>query len=150
MEFWQNIFLITYAFINLLISIKGFYECKYVKNSYKLTPILNLLGIFVWGDAVIFGPFWTITATASYFIKNWFLFLLTMSVFWFVRSLGETIYWFNQQFSNKELNPPKKLFGYSIFQNDSIWYVYQIFWQCITVVSIIFVIYFSKLWLKGL
>jgi len=149
MEIWQKAVLLVYGLVNFFVFVRGFYECKIKKNAYGLTPSLLILGIFAWGDAVIFGPFWTGSVIVSYFLKDWNLFLLIVSVFWVVRSLGETIYWLNQQFSTVDRNPPKRLSWYSIFQNDSVWYAHQIKWQCVTVISIIFSIYFAKIWLQG-
>jgi len=148
MELWQKTVLLVYALINLVVFAKGFYECKVKKNAYDLTPGLVFLGIFAWGDAIVFGPFWVGSSIVAYFLADWYLFLLIVSVFWVVRSLGETIYWFNQQFSKSlPWNKPVKLPFYSIFQNDSVWYIYQIIWQCTTVISIIFSLYFGRLWL---
>lgn len=149
MQDWQRFFLILVAFLNLIIFFKGYNECKYKKNPYGLTPVLGFLGIFAWGDAVIIGLFWIIAALVSLLSTDWYLFLLIISVFWVIRSLGETIYWFNQQFSSKsyDWNKPENLPLHSVFHNDSIWYIFQIFMQCISVVSIIFTIYFAKLWL---
>jgi len=149
MENWQRLSILVYALVNLGVFVKGYNECKYRKNSYGLTPLLNPLGVIAWGDAVVFGPFWILTSLVSYFLNDWFLFLLTISVFWVVRSVGETIYWFNQQFSTINRNPPKKLPFHSIFHNDSVWFIHQIIWQCITVVSIIFTIFLTKLWLES-
>ena len=146
---WQKIILFSYAVLNLTIFVKGYHECKYRKNVYKLASYLAPLGIFVWGDAVVFGLFWTLASLISFLLKDWALFLLIISIFWVVRSLGETIYWFNQQFSTIVRSPPNKLCFYWLFQNDSIWFVYQILWQCVTVVSIISSIYFGNFWLKS-
>jgi hypothetical protein len=143
----QKIVLI-YGLINLLVFLKGFYETKYRKNAYGVTRPLYILGMFVWGDAVIFGLFWAFSSLIALYLKDWYLFLLIVSVFWVVRSLGETIYWFNQQFSKINRNPPEKLPCYSIFQNDSIWFAHQIGWQCVTVAALIFTIYFAHLWLS--
>ncbi len=144
----QQTIVLIYGLINFLIFLKGFYETKYKRNAYGLIRSLAILGMFVWGDAVVFGLFWTVSSIITLYLKDWYLFLLIVSVFWVVRSLGETIYWFNQQFSKINRNPPEKLLGYSIFQNDSIWFAYQIVWQCITVVSILFTIYFAYMWLQ--
>jgi hypothetical protein len=147
MENWQQFIVLVYALLNLGIFLKGYYECKFRKNAYGLTPYLNFLGVFVWGDAVVFCLFWIAASLITYLLKDWYLFLLIVSVFWVVRSLGETIYWFNEQFSTTNRNPPEKLLFHNIFHNDSVWFVYQIIWQCVTVISVVFTIYFSKLWL---
>lgn len=143
----QKVVLIC-GLVNFLVFLKGFYETKYKRNAYGATIPLSILGMFVWGDAVVFGLFWMLSVIISLYLRDWYLFLLIVSVFWVVRSLGETLYWFNQQFSKVNRNPPKKLIGYSIFQNDSIWFAYQIVCQCIAIISIISTIYFTGLWLQ--
>lgn len=150
MNLLQAGFVLGYGIIAFLVFLKGFYESKEKKNAYGLVPWLYLLGIFAWGDAVILGLFWFLSSLITFFLQDWILFLLIISVFWMVRSLGEMIYWFNQQFSSKtyDWNKPENLLGHSIFHDDSIWYIYQIVYQCITVVSIIMTIYLANLWLK--
>jgi len=149
MTSWQNLFILLFALINVFVFFKGFYESKYKKNAYGLTRILLPLGIFAWGDAVVLGPFWVISSIIALILKDWYLFLLIISIFWVVRSVGETIYWFNQQFSSKiyDWNKPENLPWHSIFHNDSVWFIHQIVWQCTTVVSVILSIYFINLWL---
>ncbi len=149
MENWQKVLVIIYGIVNLVVFSKGYRETKHKKNAFGLTLLLGPLGIFAWGDAVVFGLFWVIVTVLSLLLNEWNLFCLIVSVFWVVRSLGETLYWFNQQFSTINRNPPKNLFFYSIFQNDSVWFAYQIMWQCVTVASIIFSIYFSHTWLAS-
>jgi len=149
MQDWQKTVLFVYSLFNLFVFVKGLHECRIKKNAYGLTPFLFFIGVFAWGDAVIFGPFWILVSIVSYLLIDWILFLLILSLFWVVRSLGETIYWFNQQFSKVKRQPPEKLPGYRIFRDDSIWFAYQIFTQCITVVALVFSIYLSKLWLQS-
>jgi len=150
MNIWQQTFILLYALFNLLIFIKGYYESKYKKNAYGFTRPLLFIGAFVWGDAVVFGPFWVLSSAVVLLLKDWYLFLFIVSVFWVIRSLGETIYWFNQQFSTVNRNPIKNLPWNSIFHNDSVWFIHQIIWQCVTVISTIFSIYFASLWLRNL
>jgi len=150
MESWQKIFIFTFGLSNLIIFFKGFYMCKNKRAAYTLTPRLTVLGIFAWGDAVVFGLFWTLVSITVLLLNNFILFCLTFSVFWFVRSLGETIYWFNQQFAQKVYmwNEPKNLKLHWLFHDDSVWYVYQISWQCVSIISIIVSIYFGSLWIQ--
>jgi len=150
MSILQQTIILIFGFINLLVFLKGFYVTKYKKNAFGIFHPLSILGMFAWGDAVVFGIFWTISSVITWYLKDWYLFLLTVSVFWVVRSFGETIYWFNQQFSKIKRNPPENLIGHSIFRNDSIWFAYQITWQCVTIVAIMFTIYFAGMWLKGI
>ena len=148
MEAYQRIILILYGIFAFFGFLKGLNECKNKKNPYGNAHLFNLIGAFVWGDAVIFGLFWTLASGIFYLLNDWILFLLTISLFWAVRSFGETIYWFNQQFSKINRNPPGRLFLYKIFHGDAVWFIYQIFWQCITIISIIFSIYFAARWLQ--
>lgn len=115
-------------------------------RTFSLTPLLYPLGIFVWGDAPILGAFWVVVAIAGMLVGNMAFFLLCVSLFWCVRSVGETIYWLLQQFSPLKRNPPEQLFGYRFVKDESIWFMYQLFWQCMTVVSLIFVLYFAFSW----
>jgi hypothetical protein len=146
MEKWQYIFVFIFGLISLLISLKGFKESSSKNNSFGLTPYLLPFGIFVWGDAVIFGFFWLLVSSITLLLNDWILFLLIISVFWVVRSFGETIYWFNQQFSKINRNPPEKFWLFKYFHNDSVWFIHQIIWQCIAVISIIITIYLVKIW----
>lgn len=140
--------IIVYGLISLLAFIKGFYEVNKKNNPYGGTPFFFWLGIFVWGDAVAIGLFWFLVSLISFLLSDWVLFLLIISIFWIVRSLGEIIYWINQQFSPIIRNPPKTLFGYKLFKNDSIWFIYQVFWQCVMAMSIIFSILLTRLWIQ--
>jgi hypothetical protein len=143
------IFILIYALFAALIGLRGFFESTKKGNTFKLTPYLSWMGIFVWGDAFVIGFFWFFVAVLSYLLNDYLLFVLSISIFWIVRSMGKTIYWINEQFANTHRNKPENLMGYKFFKNDSIWFIYQIFWQCIAVLSIIVSIYLSAMWLRG-
>lgn len=142
--------ILIYAVFSLLVFIMGVNEAVRKKNPFKLSKHLSWMGIFVWGDAVILGPFWLMASLLVLLLNDWLLFLVIISVFWTVRSVGETIYWLNQQFSSVNRNPPATLTGYRFFKNDSIWFIYQLFSQCVTIISLISTIYFSYRWLVSL
>lgn len=141
------VFPIFFTF-SLAIFLYSLHQTKTKKNSFGETPYLFPLGIFVWADGVIIGLFWSLISFTVYLLRNWKLFLLIFSLFWFVRSLGETIYWLNQQFSPLNRNPPSSLRFHQIFHNDSIWFAYQVFWQCLSVISGVLSVYFGAVWLK--
>lgn len=138
---------LLFSVFSLLLTLIGLWKSTKKNQVFEETPYLSWLGIFVWGDAVIFGVFWAIAGLVVYLTHSIELMWLIYSVFWVVRSFGETIYWFNQQFSSINRNPPERLKGFRFYKNDSIWFAYQIWWQCIAVVSIIATIYFAHLWL---
>lgn len=146
MELWQKILISTYAGFSLIIFFISIYESVKKKNNYRLTPLLFFMGIFVCGDGIIFGFFWFLVSLISLKINSWIFFLLIISVFWLVRSWGESTYWIQQQFSTINRNPPEKLFGYRFFKNNSIWFIYQTLWQVITIVSILVTIYLISLY----
>ena len=144
----KNYLLFFLAIFSFTAFIRAVHQCKNKKNPFGLTPLYSILGAFVWGDVVVFGLFWFFVAVFILILKDWLLFLLIISVFWLIRSNGEMIYWLNEQFSEKTRNEPHKLFLSSVFPYDSIWYVYQIGSQCISVISLISTIYITKLWLE--
>lgn len=147
MSVLHNIFLGGFLFVSLISFILGLKKSKSgITNSE--TPYLFFIGAFVWADAVVLGLFWSLAALLVLILQDWLLFWLIGSVFWMVRSFGEIIYWLNQQFSSKNRNPPQKIWLYKFFPNDSVWFVIQVYWQCILVASIIVSVYLFSIWLK--
>src|SRR3989344_4204054 len=150
MTTWQQIIILIYGVLGLVGSFRSYRECKKKGNAYGLTPQYYIYGAFVYGDMVVFGIFWLLVGMVTFVLQDWLLFLLTQSLFWLVRSVGETIYWFNEQFSTKNRNHPASLPGFHIFKDDSIWYVYQIVAQLITVITLITSVILIPLCLKSL
>ncbi|RJR24944.1 hypothetical protein C4578_01960 [Candidatus Microgenomates bacterium] len=144
MENWQIIAL-SLGLFSLMGFVKGLLEAK-KNNSFCSAGVFNLIGAFVWADAVVFGLFFFFFSLVSIVLNDFILFLLGISLFWLVRSVGETVYWLNQQFSDLKHNPPERFLIYKFFKNDSVWIIYQIFWQCLTVVFLLSSIYLVKLW----
>ncbi len=149
MNGWQQILVSVFGITALSLFALSFYQSKYKKNAYGSFYPLNIIGAFVWGDGVVFGVFWTLVSLIIMLRDDWILFLLTLSLFWLVRSVGEAIYQLLQQFSEKKRNSldnyPRLL---KVFHNDSVWFVYQIYWQCITVATLLLSIYFATLWIR--
>jgi len=150
MNISEETIVIIYGILSLIVFIKGLQQSIKKKNLYGNTTYLCCMGIFVWGDALILGIFWFLSSLISYLLKDWYLFLLIFSVFWVVRSFGEMIYWLNQQFIKDKSNYYEKTIGYRFLKSDAILFIYQIFWQCVCIVSIITTIYFANLWLSSL
>lgn len=134
---------------NVALFFKSKTECAR-SNSFGLTRGLSVLGMFVWGDVLVLSSFWVLVAGVSLMLQSWWLFLLLVSTFWLVRSLGETVYWFLQQFASQKRDKPDTLLGYNLVKNESIWFMYQVFWQCMTVVSVVTTIYCASQWLESL
>ena len=148
MNIFQKYLLLIITLYSIVGLIKGLRE-SLKGHAFSEAKYFYMAGAFVWGDMAVFGIFWIIAIIIVYSLNSWVFFLLIVSVFWFVRSLGETIYWFNQQFSPKRSESPEKFWHYKIFKNESIWFINQIFWQCITVISIITTLYFASLWVAS-
>lgn len=144
--FWQHLFLVVFFLAGFGASMLGLIKSR-AGHTNRETPLLSILGMFVWADAAVLGLFWMLVAAVSLFLCDWLLFWLIVAVFWVVRSLGEIVYWLNEQFSTLSRNPPQKFWLYRFFPNDSIWFVYQVFWQCVLVASIIVSVYLFSLWL---
>jgi hypothetical protein len=144
----QELFVIAYGLVALCCFLKGFYEIRTKKNAFGSAPLLVVFGVFVWGDALILGPFWMAISLTSLIVRDWYLFLLLISVFWVVRSLGEVIYWLNEQFAGKNRNPPHTLRFHGLLKSDAVWFVYQLIWQCVLVISLVVSLFVGKLWLS--
>ena len=144
----QLYFLVIFGIFNLSLSFVGIHKYRGNRVPKEYTYPLYPIGIFMWADAIIFGMFWFLVSTTVIIMGDWILFLLVFAVFWVVRSLGETIYFFNQQFSSYIRAPVEDIFFHRLFGNAYVtWFVAQIFMQCVTVVSIISSVYLFKLWL---
>lgn len=146
----QQFFLLITSVYALIAAVLGFHHTHHKKNSNGLTPFFYPLGAFVWADAMVFGVFWILITVVSWLRQDWLLFLLSISLFWLVRSIGETIYWFNQQFASVPRDKPESLVGYRFVHSDAIWFVYQIMHQCITVITILTSLYLGHAWLATL
>ena len=144
----QFILVFLWAGIGLLVAVIGFFAVAMRHRSFNETVWLFPWGIFVWGDAPVIGLFWFMVGLVTALMRDWPLFGTMFCLFWVVRALGETIYWLNQQFSGINRNPPARLMGYRWYGNDSVWFLYQIVWQMLTVVALVGTIYFANLWLR--
>ncbi len=147
MEIWQGSVLILVFLYSTLCFLLGWRNCKIRKNPFGLSRGFTILGAFVWIDAVTFGAFFALSALLSFLLQDFILFCLIYSVFWVIRSAGESIYWFLEQFVDKHRNKPETLKGHKMFPGDAVYIHYQIFWQCVTVLSIIASVYFFSIWL---
>ncbi len=117
------------------------------KNAYGLTKWLFPLGIFVWADGLIISLFWLLLSLFTILLRDlWFL-LAAISLFWLVRSIGETIYWMLQQFVQPNANKPHTLIGHRWIKGDELWIVYQVAWQCMTIISCLGFAYSLHRWL---
>ncbi len=137
MENWQGVIVGAMGVLAAVFIIGGIIK---IDKSYKRFWPLNIIGGFVWGDAIVFGTFWLIASILSFCLQNWFLFELIFLCFWLIRSAGETLYWFLQQFSIAKREPPENIWFYRYIKSDAVWFTFQIWWQCICVTSLVLII----------
>ncbi len=124
--------------------------CNRERWAFKQVPQYYVLGAFVYADAFIFGIFWALVGGVILWFQDWLLFGLIWALFWLIRSVGETIYWFNEQFAQTPRNPHHTLPWNGLFHDGSVWFVYQIVNQCVSVVAAVLVIYFGVLWVRSI
>lgn len=138
MNNWQNLVLVLF----LVYSLGGFfYGLRYKKNPYGLCKRFTLIGAFVWTDAFMFGLFFSLISILCLILQQWVLFGLIYSIFWLIRSIGEQIYWFHEQFAVTHRNSPHTLLPSRIFKGEEVWIVMQTFWQCVSVAAVVAAIY---------
>jgi len=142
MEIWQSSIIIFVFLYSTLCFLLGFKNLYFKKNPFGLSRGFSFLGAFVWTDAVTFGAFFALAALLSFVLQEFIFLCLVYSVFWVIRSIGESIYWFLEQFVDKHRNKPETLKGHKMFPGEAVYVHYQIFWQCVSVVSIIASVYF--------
>lgn len=131
----------------LLLAVVGWRYTYYRHQPFTVTPWFFPTGIFVWGDAVIIGIFWSLLGICAYLLGDWSFVGLGISLFWLVRAWGEVQYWLHEQFATKHRNPPHTLHFHRFFPDESIWFVYQVFWQCVMVAALLAACWFGKQWL---
>ncbi len=103
---------------------------------------MKMIGIYVWGDAFIFLPFHILIFLFS--LVSLRFGLLVWAVFFSIRSLGEIMYWFLQQFGERSYRPYD--FGMKKLDNHAIYIFYQTIMTIHATVSITALIIFIKFW----
>lgn len=143
MENWQQIIVWVVGGLAIGFAVAGFVKSRTGK-AYGKFWLLNIIGAFVWGDAIIFGPFWAVASVIVIWMQSWWLFEIIFLCFWLVRSVGETIYWLNQQFSSVIREKPEKMLLHRFVKSNAVWFLMQIWWQCISVATLVLLILLLK------
>ena len=122
-------------------------------NFAGFEPLLYLFGLpfgaYIWGDLLVFSVLWTFISLVLLKLKNPRLFWIALFSFWLVRSSGEALYWFIQQFHPQEIPWPQYFARVWILEDltqKEYWVLNQIGHQSITIASLFGLIYqFSRL-----
>lgn len=100
----KNLFTLSLLLIAAVVFFLSLEKSK--KNGfYADTPWLIPLGIFVWGDGLILGPLWMVSALVFYWLSPLNI-LRYFLLFFAIRSSYEVIYWINHQVAKKDYRPP--------------------------------------------
>lgn len=149
--------LLFWIVINALLLIISFVNVYHSGEQVTFITWAYPFGAFVWEDLFIFSFYNIIASVVILFIKDFrYIFVFILS-FWLVRAIGETLYWFLQQF-NQPAEYPHSQYDWNsggwtklIFGNLSdqkYFIIYQIGWQVVTVFCIVGLIYVLKNWEK--
>lgn len=149
MNDWQTLILAGVTGVGGGITVRAI-EMVRAGKAFAETGYLLPLGIFVWGDAIVLGPFWMSVSLLSLLVGSWWMFLFIVGVYWIIRGLGEVVYWLNEQFASQHRNKPEHMKLFSFFKSDAVWFVYQLVWQCVTVMAIVFSIYAGAGWIRSM
>lgn len=107
---------------------------RHRKEPFGLARVFPPLGIFVWGDALVVGSFWVVASGVLLWFGKSERLMLVGLVFWWVRALGEMVYWLNEQFARTHRNKPEDLPGHEWLPGEAVYFGYQVFWQMVLVV----------------
>lgn len=144
---WLEVVSIALFLGGAALVVAGWRHTYYQRQPFTVTPWLFPAGIFVWGDAPIIGIFWSFLGICSFLLGDWAFVGLGVSFFWLVRAWGEVQYWLHEQFTTHHRNPPHTLHFHRFFPDESIWFVYQVFWQCVMIAALLAACWFVKQWL---
>lgn len=112
-----------------------------------------IVGAYVWEDVIVFAPLFLAMALLTLLTQDLRIGLLCFLVFWVVRSLGETVYFFLEQFLEPKVMPHNirrqlemvsNMFGGIATQKAYI--LMQIMFQTVTVTGVVCIILLLQHW----
>lgn len=141
---WLRVLFLLLSLLCLCLFVLAYRHVRHSEETYGFIHMWGIIvGSFVWEDLMIFSVFFMVATFLVAVLCNIRLGLLLLASFWMVRSAGETLYFFLQQFHRPE-HPPhniaqhfaplRLLFGRISVQKCYI--IMQIFWQTILVAAI--------------
>lgn len=141
------VILLAYSLFGTVLGLTNSWKKK---NPFGLCRWFLPLGAFVWGDLVVLGPFWLIVSGLILWTQQWLMAWIIISLFWTLRSLGEMIYWFNEQFAINKRNKVADLLGHQLFgESEAVYFGYQVLWTVVATVFMLMTIYATTMWIKG-
>lgn len=150
-----NIALFIWIMLNLTFAFLAFCNVRNSGEEVTFIPWAYPLGAFVWEDLLIFSLYNIVASLVILIIKDFRFIIVFPLAFWLIRSLGETLYWFLQQF-NQPASYPHSEYDWnkggwvrSIFgdlSDQKYFIIYQITWQVASVMCLVGLTYIFKNW----
>ena len=120
---------------------------KQIKNGPKIAKFIYgwgfPLGSFVWEDLLVFSIYGSLAALITFFTHQSKIGILMVLVFWFIRSLGETLYFFLEQFIQPQHYPHHLknhfqllYFFFGKISDQQAFIILQVFFQIISMFSL--------------
>lgn len=101
-----NALIIVWGLENILLATISF---RKIQKSSKILdviyPLTLINGAFVWEDILIFGTFHFLSVVIGLLLVDFRYTILLFLLFWVVRSSGEILYFFLQQFIRPKHHP---------------------------------------------
>ena len=145
---------LLFLFFFFCLFVLSFFKVKNSKNEFGfIYPYFFIIGAFVWEDLLVFSCLGLISTLLLVAFADVKAGLLLFLLFWLVRSAGEVLYFFLQQFLEPEFLPHhinnhfvlmRKILGNVSDQKCFI--VMQVFFQSILILSIFFLIMLLLNW----
>lgn len=139
--YWEYIFIAIFSFLIVF----SFFRIRKGKLLAEFIYSLGFpMGSFVWEDLLVFSIYGLIGSVTATVLDHWKYGLLFFLVFWIVRSAGETLYFFLEQFLEPKHFPHfiddhfgilRRMFGNISYQQCLI--IMQVFMQSITMLSVV-------------
>lgn len=148
-------------FFWLAISVVGlivsFFQVRNSGEGIDFILWASWVGAFVWEDLMVFSLYNIVATIAILLIRDYRYILVFINSFWIVRSLGETRYWFLQQF-NQPTQYPHNYYAWhwnpviqwipGNISDQKYFIIFQVFWQVVTVFAFVGIVYVFKNWDK--
>lgn len=147
-----TLFILIWGIVNLFLSIFSVLRVRQNKEKCEFIYWWGfIIGAFVWEDVLVLGLLHATLVFTSLALKNNLIWLVGFLVFWIVRSAGETLYFFLQQFIVPLHHPHnigehflvlRKLFGE--ISDQKCYIILQVLMQSILTISVLCLIYFLR------
>ena len=150
--FW---IILIFGLIHLLLSCIAFFHIR--NSDDKIGFVYRcafLLGDFIWEDVFVFSGFTFLVAMFLLVVHDIRFGLVIFAIFWIVRCMGETLYFFFQQFHKPTHFPhaigPQlgEFFGilFGKISDQKAYILMQVFHQVLTMIAATVLVFVLKYW----